>query len=134
MPLKQSGSEKAQSENISRLVHEGYPQEQAVAISYDIRRKNDAMPNSEKLKEVVEKADALTRRFDAFVTRRKLKNDEDRKKMADARIAMHKGRLDDFAEAHHPRNANGVFVTTEGEEGKEDTQLKPGSLSKRDPL
>lgn len=128
MPLKQSGSESAQSENISRLVHEGYPQKQAVAISYDIKRKNDM---SDMYADIAARADALVKRFDTFMTRRRLRQDEARRKMADARIAKGKKRLDDFAEAHHPRNANGVFITGEGEEGTEDTQLDPGSLSKR---
>jgi hypothetical protein len=92
------------------------------------------MPDTAKLKQITDRADAITRRFDAFMTRRRLRADEDRKKMADARIAQSKKRLDDFAEANHPRNANGVFTTGEGEEGKEDAQLRPGSLSKRDPL
>lgn len=129
MPLRQSGSEAAQSENISRLVREGYPQKQAVAISYDIKRKNDM---AGKYADIAARADALVNRMDAFMARRRLRNDENRKKMADARIAKSKKRLDDFAEAHHPRNANGVFITGEGEEGSEkDTQIDPGSLSKR---
>jgi hypothetical protein len=90
------------------------------------------MPDAEKLKAIKDKAEDLTYRFDAFMIRRRVQKDQDRRKMADARLAQHAKRLDDFAEAHHPRNANGVFVTTEGEEGKEDTQLDPGSLSKRE--
>lgn len=34
MPLVQGKSEKAKSSNIARLIKEGYPQKQAVAISY----------------------------------------------------------------------------------------------------
>jgi hypothetical protein len=44
---------------------------------------------------------------------------------------------DAFEEAHHPRNAGGVFTTGEGEEAKEDskkkqdTQDEPGNLGKK---
>ena len=114
MPLKQSGSHEAQGENISRLVKEGYPQKQAVAISFDVKRKND-MDDKEKLDMIVSKTDALTARFDAFNARRK-------------------ARFDSFEEASHPRNAGGVFTTGEGEEAEKDTQMEHGKLSKRDPL
>lgn len=39
MPLIKSKSKRAMNENISRLMHEGYPQKQAVAIGYSIKRK-----------------------------------------------------------------------------------------------
>jgi len=39
MPLVQSASKAAISENISRLVKEGYPQKQATAIAYGVARK-----------------------------------------------------------------------------------------------
>lgn len=39
MPLKKSNSKKAQGENISELVHSGYPQKQAIAISFDVKRR-----------------------------------------------------------------------------------------------
>jgi hypothetical protein len=42
MPLKQSASKKAVSSNISKLVSEGRPQKQAVAIALSVARKNAA--------------------------------------------------------------------------------------------
>jgi hypothetical protein len=100
------------------------------------------MVDKAKLDQVAFRADNLIARFDTFMTKRRMKADADRKRMADARIAKDSKRLDsikrpdDFAEAHHPRNANGVFTPGEGEEAKEkeDTQLNPGLLSKKDPL
>lgn len=39
MPLIQSDSQEAIEENIRRLIKEGYPREQAVAIALDIARR-----------------------------------------------------------------------------------------------
>jgi hypothetical protein len=39
MPLVKSKSKDAFSKNVKRLVKEGYPQKQAVAIAYDIQRR-----------------------------------------------------------------------------------------------
>ena len=38
MPLDKSASPEAQSKNISELRHSGYPEKQAVAISYSVKR------------------------------------------------------------------------------------------------
>lgn len=38
MPLDKSSSTEAQSKNISELRHSGYPEKQAVAISYSVKR------------------------------------------------------------------------------------------------
>jgi hypothetical protein len=40
MPLKQSGSKKAVSENIKREIAAGRPAKQAVAIALDVQRRN----------------------------------------------------------------------------------------------
>ena len=40
MPLSKKKSKKAMSANISRLVSEGYPQKQAVAIAYSVAGKS----------------------------------------------------------------------------------------------
>ena len=39
MPLNKTKTPSAFSENVKRLVEEGYPQKQAVAIAYDIQRR-----------------------------------------------------------------------------------------------
>lgn len=38
MPLDKSSSPEAQSKNIAELRHSGYPEKQAVAISYSVKR------------------------------------------------------------------------------------------------
>ena len=39
MPLINSDSEKAFKHNIAKLIKEGYPRDQALAIAHDIKRK-----------------------------------------------------------------------------------------------
>jgi len=48
MPLKKGKSKKARSSNISKLVHEGYPQKQAVAIAYDVQRRGGKKKSKKK--------------------------------------------------------------------------------------
>jgi hypothetical protein len=51
MPLQQGKSKKAQSSNISKLMKEGYPQKQAVAISYsEMGESKPKKPKQEKKK------------------------------------------------------------------------------------
>lgn len=38
MPLDKSKSSEAQSRNIAELRHSGYPEKQAIAISYSVKR------------------------------------------------------------------------------------------------
>lgn len=40
MPLTKSKSRSALGHNIEKLVHEGYPQKQAVAIGLDVQRRS----------------------------------------------------------------------------------------------
>jgi hypothetical protein len=114
MPLKEGSSQETISSNIATEIRAGKSREQAAAIAYS-KARGDRMPCSpDKLK----KLDAM---LDSFLATRK---------------------SDAFEEAHHPRNAGGVFTTGEGEEPKEDangnksqsskdTQEDPGNLGKK---
>jgi hypothetical protein len=135
MPLTKKG------EKIKGAMEEQYGAEKGEAVFYASKNKGtisgvDNMPYEiprEKLDQIVSMTDMLVKRFDAFMARRRLKQDADRKKMADARMAMSQKKIDAFEEAVHPRTQGGIFAP-KGEEAKEDTQLDPGKLSKRDPL
>ncbi len=48
MPLKKGSSRKVQSENIKELRHAGYPEKQAVAISYAEKRKSESKSKKKK--------------------------------------------------------------------------------------
>lgn len=50
MPLKKSGSDKARSENIAKLIREGYSRKQAAAIGYSVQRKAKHLPKYKKSK------------------------------------------------------------------------------------
>jgi hypothetical protein len=49
VPLVKSASKKAFSENVSREMHAGKPQKQAVAIAYSTKRKAQGKKKSSKL-------------------------------------------------------------------------------------
>lgn len=48
MPLENGSSDKAFSDNIKKLLHEGYPQKQALAISYSKKRKSKGKISKKK--------------------------------------------------------------------------------------
>ncbi len=48
MPLQSGSSNKVKSENIKRLIAEGYPQKQAVAISYSEAGESKKKPKQKK--------------------------------------------------------------------------------------
>jgi hypothetical protein len=50
MPLIKSKSKKAMSENIRREIEAGYPQKQAVAIAYSVKRKAEGKKSAKKRK------------------------------------------------------------------------------------
>jgi hypothetical protein len=131
MPLTSKG------EKIKGAMEEKYGAKKGEEVFYASKNKGtisgvDAMDISkEKLDEIVKRSDNLIGRFDAFMARRRVRQDAIRKKMADARIAKDQKKIDAFEEAEHPRNAGGTFTIGEGESSKEDTQIDPGSLSKR---
>lgn len=48
MPLMHGTSEKSFSHNVAKLIKEGYPRNQALAIAYSIKRKASKKPKSKK--------------------------------------------------------------------------------------
>lgn len=50
MPLMKEKSKKAQSSNIKKLMEEGYPQKQAVAISYSVMGESKKKKSESKKK------------------------------------------------------------------------------------
>lgn len=111
----------AKGEKIKSAMEAQYGSEKGKEVFYASKNKGtitgvDEMPiDSMLISDMAHKINNLTNRFDTFMMRRR-----------------QKPRSDDFTEAKHPRNANGVFVTGEGEEGREDNEnLRTGGLSKR---
>lgn len=50
MPLIESGSDEARSENIREMMHSGHPQDQAIAAAYSMQRKHKKRKKSKKSK------------------------------------------------------------------------------------
>jgi uncharacterized protein YdaT len=48
MPLKSGKSSKAMSSNVKKLMDEGYPQKQAIAIAYSKASKSKKKPKTKK--------------------------------------------------------------------------------------
>ena len=59
MPLKQSSSNKAFSENVKREIAAGKPQKQALAIAYKTQRENDCSQTKNNLISAIKSALAL---------------------------------------------------------------------------
>jgi hypothetical protein len=109
MPLESGSSQETISKNIATEIRAGKSKEQAAAIAYSKARGDVMSSDAEKLDQIVSKTDSLSKRMDAFMARRRLRQDATRKQMADARIAKDTKKLDTL----------------------KDTQIDPGSLSKR---
>jgi hypothetical protein len=128
MPLEKGSSQETISHNIATERHAGAPEKQAIAIAMNKAGKSRGDCMSDKFSEISSRVDSISSRLDAFMTRRQMRKDAQRKKMADARIAKSQKRLD-----AQKAKLDKAKADAEVEE-KKDTQMKPGSLSKRDPL
>jgi len=86
--------------------------------------------SKDKIDAIVKKTDAVMSRFDSFATKRHMRKDADRRRMADARMAAGQKKLD-AANAH-----DDAFEEddSDDEDDCNDSQMEPGKLSKRDPL
>ena len=87
--------------------------------------------SKDKIDSIVKKTDAVMQRFDSFATKRHMRKDAMRKRMADARMAAGQSKLDALAEVDA---GDEIDDSDEDEEDCNDSQLDPGKLSKRDPL
>ena len=85
--------------------------------------------SKEKLDSIVAKTDALVKRFDGFATKRNMRKDAARKRMADARIAKDQKKLDSLQPVADEEED--AYNDEDDEDDCMDTQLDPGSLSKR---
>jgi hypothetical protein len=86
--------------------------------------------SKEKIDAIVKKTDAVVKRFDAFTTKRHMKKDAMRRRMADARMAAGQQKLD------ASKTVDDAFEEddSDDEDDCNDSQMDPGKLSKRDPL
>ena len=88
--------------------------------------------SKEKMDAIVTKTDALVKRMDSFATKRQMRKDADRRRMADARIAAGQSKLDAYAAVDADEDA--IDDSDEEDDCMPDSQMNPGLLSKRNIL